>query len=87
MRPNRRRPELVTLARTIARWENEITAAVLTGATNATSEALNRIAKLEAPTPYGFRSPRPSRLHPEILVSSQVQATNCDHPETRPRLQ
>jgi transposase len=37
--------ELVTLARTISRWEDEITAAVLTGVTNATSESLNRLAK------------------------------------------
>jgi transposase len=37
-------PELVTLARTISRWEDEITAAVITGITNATSESLNRLA-------------------------------------------
>src|SRR6266702_1127965 len=37
-------PELVTLARTISRWEEEIVAAVLTGVSNARSEALNRIA-------------------------------------------
>jgi transposase len=54
-------PELVTLARTIARWEDQITAAVLTGATNARSEALNRIAKLEARQAYGFRNPASQR--------------------------
>jgi transposase len=32
-------PELVTLAATISRWEDEIIAAVLTGITNATSES------------------------------------------------
>ena len=41
-------PELVSLARTISRWEDQIVAAVLTGITNATSESLNRLAKLEA---------------------------------------
>ncbi|MBV9448595.1 MAG: ISL3 family transposase [Streptosporangiaceae bacterium] len=50
-------PELVTLARTISRWENEIVAAVITGVTNATSESLNRLAKLEARQAYGFRNP------------------------------
>ncbi|HEX6519799.1 MAG TPA: ISL3 family transposase [Streptosporangiaceae bacterium] len=50
-------PELVTLARTISRWEDEITAAVITGVTNATSESLNRLAKLEARQAYGFRNP------------------------------
>jgi hypothetical protein len=52
------------------RWEGEIVAAVLTGVSNARSEALNRIAKLEARQVYSFRNPRkpappgPHRLHP-----------------------
>jgi transposase len=46
-------PELATLAATISRWEDEITAAVITGVTNATSESLNRLAKLEARRPTG----------------------------------
>lgn len=50
-------PELITLARTISRWEDEIVAAVMTGITNATSESLNRLAKLEARQAYGFRNP------------------------------
>jgi hypothetical protein len=54
-------PELVTLAKTVSRWENEITAAVLTGVTNATPESLNRLAKLEARLAYGFRNPANQR--------------------------
>ena len=54
-------PELVTLARTVSRWEDEITAAVITGVTNATSESLNRLAKLEARMAYGFRNPANQR--------------------------
>ena len=54
-------PELVTLARTIFRWEEEIVAAVLTGVSNARSEALNRIAKLEARQAYAFRNPANQR--------------------------
>jgi transposase len=50
-------PELLSLAKTVSRWENEIVAAVLTGVTNATSESLNRLAKLEARLAYGFRNP------------------------------
>jgi transposase len=53
--------ELVTLARTISRWEDEIVTAVLTGVTNARSESLNRIAKLEARHAYGFRNPANQR--------------------------
>jgi transposase len=46
-------PELVTLAKTISRWEDEIAAAVITGITNATAGSLNRLAKLEARLAYG----------------------------------
>lgn len=51
-------PELVSLARTVFRWEDEIVAAVITGITNATAESLNRLANLEARLAYGFRNPR-----------------------------
>jgi transposase len=54
-------PELVTLARTISRWQDEIVAAVLTGVTNARSESLNRLAKLEARMAYSFRNPANQR--------------------------
>jgi len=54
-------PELLTLATTISRWEQQIITAVLTGVTNATSESLNRLAKLEARLAYGFRNPASQR--------------------------
>ena len=54
-------PELTSLARTISRWESEIVTAILTGVTNARSESLNRIAKLEARMAYGFRNPANQR--------------------------
>jgi transposase len=54
-------PELLSLAWTISRWEDEIICAVLTGVTNATSESLNRLAKLEARLAYGFRNPANQR--------------------------
>ena len=40
---------------------DEIVAAVLTGVSNARSEALNRIAKLEARQAYSFRNPANQR--------------------------
>jgi transposase len=54
-------PELISLARTISRWESEIVTAVPTGVTNARSESPNRIAKLEARMAYGFRNPANQR--------------------------
>jgi transposase len=62
-------PELATLARTIARWEDQIAAAVLTGITNATSESLNRLAKLEARLAYGFRNPLNQRRRVRIACT------------------
>jgi transposase len=62
-------PELPSLARTISRWENEIVAAVLTGVTNATSESLNRLAKLEARLAYGFRNPANQRRRVRIACT------------------
>ena len=62
-------PELTTLARTISRWEDEITAAVTTGITNATSESLNRLAKLEARQACGFRNPLNQRRRVRIACT------------------
>ena len=50
-------PELLSLAKTVSRWENEIIAAVLTGITHSVSESLNRLAKLEARLAYGSATP------------------------------
>ena len=62
-------PELLTLARTISKWEDEIVAAALTGVTNARSEALNRLAKLEARMAYSFRNPANQRRRVRIACT------------------
>jgi transposase len=66
-------PELLTLAKTVARWENEIVAGVLTGASNAKSEALNRIAKLEARNAYGFRNPANQRRRVKMACTRSIR--------------
>src|SRR5260370_16222504 len=48
-------PELASPARTIARSEDELIAATLTGVTNARSESLHRIAPPQALNAYSFR--------------------------------
>jgi transposase len=62
-------PELASLARTVSRWEQEIICAVLTGITNAASESLNRLAKLEARQAYGFRNPANQRRRVPIACT------------------
>ena len=62
-------PELLSLAKTVSRWESEIVAAVLTGITNSVSESLNRLAKLEARLAYGFRNPVNQRRRVRIACT------------------
>jgi transposase len=62
-------PGLVSLARTISRWEDQIVTAVLAGVTNARSESLNRIAKLEARLACGFRNPASQRRRVRIACT------------------
>jgi transposase len=88
-------PELVTLASTIARWENEIVTAVTAGVTNATAESLNRLAKLEARHAYGFRNPANQRRRVRIACTRGTRRpsgphrqhnTRSNHAKTPPRL-
>ena len=78
-------PELVTLAKTVSRWEDQIAAAVITGLTNATSESLNRLAKLEARLAYGFRNPRNQRRRVRIACTrgSRRRSRTATSTETR----
>ncbi len=84
-------PELLSLARTISRWEDQIVCAVLTGITNATSESLNRLAKLEARLAYGFRNPANQRRRVRIACTrgirrrSRTATTKRTHPVTGPK--
>jgi transposase len=79
-------PELLTLARTISRWEDEIVAAVLTGVTNARSEALNRLAKLEARMAYSFRSPASQRRRVRIACTRTALRSRTATPQRSRRV-
>lgn len=54
--------EVERLARTVQAWWPQIEAFIHTGITNATSEGINRVVKLEARNAYGFRNPANQRL-------------------------
>jgi transposase len=54
--------ELHRLARTIQAWWPQIEAFIHTGITNAASEGVNRLIKLEARNAFGFRNPTNQRL-------------------------
>lgn len=55
-------PELHRLAGTIETWWQQIEAFIRTGVTNAASEGVNRLIKLEARNAFGFRNPVNQRL-------------------------
>lgn len=55
-------PELHRLAGTVEAWWPQIEAFILTGITNAASEGVNRLIKLEARNAFGFRNPVNQRL-------------------------
>ena len=74
-------PELLTLARTISKWEDEIVAAVLTGVTNARSESLNRLAKLEARMAYSFRNPANQRRRVRIACTRGARRSRAVTPK------
>jgi transposase len=80
---NERTPELTTLANTIARWENEIVTAVVTGVTNATAESLNRLAKLEARHAYGFRNPANQRRRVRTACTRGTRRRSARNDKTR----
>jgi len=79
-------PEIISLAKTISRWEDEISCAVLTGVTNATSESLNRLAKLEARLAYGFRNPANQRRRVKMACTrgTRRRSRNATTRRTRP---
>lgn len=64
-------PELISLAKTISRWEDQIVCAVITGVTNAASESLNRLAELEARQAYGLRNPVGQRRRVRIACTRE----------------
>jgi len=61
--------EVQHLARTVQTWWPQIEAFIHIGITNAASEGINRVVKLEARRAYGFRNPVNQRLR-----------TRCHHP-------
>lgn len=69
--------ELHRLAKTIQAWWPEIEAFILTGITNAASEGVDRLIKLEARNAFGFRNPTNQRLRSRCATNRAArQRTN-----------
>jgi transposase len=83
-------PELLTLARTIDRWRDPIITAILTGVSNAKSEGLNRVIKLEGRKAYGFRNTTNQRRRQRYATTRTQRrpptvTTKRSHPVTIPQ--
>lgn len=61
-------PELRTFARTLDTWREEIINSVLIGASNAASEGVNRIQKLDARKSAGYRNPANQRRRARVAT-------------------
>jgi transposase len=62
-------PECETLAQTVSTWRREITAAILSGVSNAGSEGHNRVIKTDARCAYGYRNPVNQRLRARLATT------------------
>lgn len=62
-------PECETLAQTVSTWRREITAAILSGVSNAGSEGHNRVIKTDARCAYGYRNPVNQRLRTRLATT------------------
>jgi transposase len=69
-------PELVTFARTLDNWRPEIINAVRTGASNAGSEGVNRIQKLDARAAFGYRNPENQRRRARVATHRSAQRSH-----------
>jgi transposase len=65
-------PELHRLAGTVETWWPQIEAFLHTGVTNAASEGINRLIKLEARNAYGFRNTVNQRLRSRCATSRKA---------------
>ncbi len=72
--------EIATFAHTLDTWRQEIINAVLTGASNAGSEGVNRIQKLDARAAFGYRNPENQRRRARIAT---LRSTRRSHTVTR----
>jgi len=61
-------PELVTLSKTLTKWRQEIFNAILTSASNAGSEGVNRIQKLDQRASFGYRNPTNQRRRARVAA-------------------
>jgi transposase len=77
-------PELTSFAKTLDAWRQQIANAVLLGVSNAGSEAVNRIQKLDMRVAFGYRNPENQRRR--ALIASRRCALRSSGARYRQRL-
>jgi transposase len=69
-------PEIAAFARTLDAWSAEIINAVLLGVSNAGSEGINRVQKLDARAAFGYRNPENQRRRARIATRRSSQRSH-----------
>jgi len=72
-------PELVTLAETVDDWWDGIENYIKTGITNAKSEGLNRVIKLDARNAFGYRNRENQRLRSRCATTRRARGVLTPH--------
>jgi transposase len=80
---NQHIPELVTFTKTLTAWRNEIINAVLLGVSNAGSEGVNRIQKLDNRSSFGYRNPDNQRRRARVAAGRSARRPRRRRPVKR----
>ena len=77
-------PELVTLRQTLTKWRQEIFNTILTSASNAGSEGVNRIQKLDMRASFGYHNPTNQRRRARVAaLRSKRRSRNVTNKRAR----
>jgi transposase len=83
---NRHIPELANFRQTLTNWRQEIFNTVLTGASNAGSEGVNRIQKLDARAAFGYRNPTNQQRRARIATLRSKRRSHTVTPDRTRRV-
>jgi hypothetical protein len=77
-------PELTSLAQAVDDWWDGVEAYVITGVTNAGSEGVNRLIKLDARNAFGYRNPENQRIRARAATTRKARRRIAEPDGTRP---
>jgi transposase len=70
-------PEVASFAKTLDSWRQEVVNAVLLGASNAGSEGVNRVQKLDFRAAFGYRNPANQRRRARVAALRSARRSHA----------